>query len=127
MAKKIIKQESPGISIQEAVNDYLECQHVKNLSLRTQEEYHQELTIFAVWCSHHQIVTEKAKRQALAGDGILLHQVDQHVVRLFLAHLHDTHKPHKRGKKELSSSTLPGDIRVIKGFLNWCLLDPQYE
>ena len=91
------------------------------------EEYQQELTIFAVWCSHHQIVTEKGKRQALAGDGILLHQVDQHVVRLFLEHLHDTHKPHKRGKKELSSYTLAGYIRVIKVFLNWCLLDPQYE
>jgi integrase/recombinase XerD len=121
-----IKKKDDGIAVIDAVNDYLESQHVQNLSLRTQEEYRDELQTFASWCQSHQIRNEKGKREAIKGDGVLIHQVGAHAVRLFLDDFQATHKPSKKGQSEISTYTLAGYVRVIKSFLTWCLHDDQY-
>ena|ERR1700726_1271561 len=121
-----IKRRDEGVPVTIAIQDYLESQHVLNLSPRTQEEYAEELASFRVWCAIHQIRTEKVKREIVEGDGILLYQVDSHVVQSFLSDFQDTHKPIKKGQSEISSYTLASHVRVIKAFLNWCLQDEQY-
>jgi integrase/recombinase XerD len=121
-----IKKRQQGISVSDTINDYLESQHVQNLSPRTQEEYRDELGVFAVWCQSHQIRIEKGKREIAEGDGVCVSDVDSHVVRLFLEDFQANHKPIKKGRSEISSYTLAGYVRVIKSFLNWCLQDNQY-
>ncbi len=118
------RDESEGVFVFEVIQDYLQSPHVKHLSPRTQEEYHHELTVFSDWCQHIQIRNEKGKRRVVSGEGLLLHQIDQHAVNFFLEHLQGTHKPVKTDS--LSTYTLAGYVRVIKSFLNWCLSDPQY-
>ena len=120
------RDESEGIFVQEVISDYLQSPHVKRLSPRTQEEYQQELMVFSDWCQGIQIRNEKGKRRVIPGEGLLLHQIDQHAVHFFCEHLQATHKPIKKSKQEISTYTLAGYVRVIKSFLNWCLLDPQY-
>jgi len=127
MASKIRKRQEFSISVSEAVNDYLESSRVKYLGVRTQEEYSQELGFFTRWCSTHEIVqlSPGKHREVVASSlGIMLHQIDQHAVRLFLDDLRATHTPCKG--KDLSSYTLAGYVRVIKSFLYWCLKDDQY-
>ena len=127
MQKKIKKREIQ-ISVSEATSDYLSSPHVKGLSSRTQEEYSQELGFFTRWCSTHEIVqlSPGKHREVVASTiGIMLHQIDQHAVRLFLDDLRATHTPCKG--KDLSSYTLAGYVRVIKSFLFWCLKDDQYS
>lgn len=128
MPRKIKKRdESEGVFCFDVTQEYLVSPHVKGLSPRTQEEYRQELTIFAEWCSQHQIVNDKGNRRAVSsGDGLYLHQIDQYVISAFLEHLQATHKPSKKTRQEISTYTLAGYVRVIKSFLNWCLLEPEY-
>ncbi|SRR6266550_1207209 len=130
MAKNVRKikkrEESDGFLVQEVIQEYLVSPHVKNLSSRTQDEYQQELGVFSDWCKCRQIVNEKGKRTAVFGEGLMLHQIDQYSIQLFCEHLQATHKPTKKSRSEISSYTLAGYVRVIKSFLNWCLLDPQY-
>ncbi|HEX9503837.1 MAG TPA: tyrosine-type recombinase/integrase [Patescibacteria group bacterium] len=118
------RSESEDVFVQEVTQEYLSSPHVRKLSPRTQEEYQQELGVFSDWCSCRQICNEKGKREVIAGEGLMLHQIDQHAVQFFLEHLQVTHKPTK--KSELSTYTLAGYVRVIKSFLNWCLQDEQY-
>lgn len=126
--RKIKKRDddNDGFLVSEVISEYLSSPHVKKLSPRTQEEYRMELGIFSDWCQGIQIVNEKGKRRSVSGDGLFLHQVDQYAVSLFLDHLQATHKPTKKSRSEISTYTLAGYVRVIKSFLNWCLLDPQY-
>ncbi|HEY4036841.1 MAG TPA: tyrosine-type recombinase/integrase [Ktedonobacteraceae bacterium] len=130
MAKNVRKikkrEESDGFLVQEVIQEYLVSPHVKNLSPRTQQEYQQELGVFSDWCQFRQILNEKGNRRADSGDGLMLHQIDQYAVQLFLEHLQATHKPTKKSKQEISTYTLAGYVRVIKSFLNWCVLDDQY-
>lgn len=130
MAKNVRKikkrDESDGFLVSEVIQEYLVSPHVKNLSPRTQEEYQQELFVFSDWCSHRQIRVEKGKREAVDGECLMLHQIDQYSVQLFCEHLQATHKPTKKSRDQISSYTLAGYVRVIKSFLNWCLLDLQY-
>jgi integrase/recombinase XerD len=126
MQKKIKKREIQ-ISVLEAASDYLSSPHVKGLSSRTQEEYSQELDFFTRWCASHEIVQlspGKPRESVTSFLGIMLHQIDQHTVRLFLDDLKATHPPCKG--KELSTYTIAGYARVIKSFLYWCLKDDQY-
>jgi len=127
LPRKIKKRdETEGVFCADVLSDYLVSPHVKGLSPRTQEEYRQELTFFAEWCKSHQIRTEKGKRGVVSGDGLMLHQIDQYVVSAFLDDLKATHKPNKKSRSEISTYTVAGYVRVIKSFLNWCLLDPEY-
>lgn len=124
------RDESRGIAVQEAIDAYLQCAHVKKLSARTQEEYQDELGCFGQWCSEHSI-TQKNKTTImiveLLDDPVMLHQVNDQLVHLYLEHLRATHKPSKKTNTEIAASTLAGVVRVIKTFLNWCLLDEQYS
>ncbi len=127
MPKKIKKRdESEGVFVQEVVVDYLDSPHVKGLSPRTQEEYRQELTIFAEWCQCHEIASGSSRNGLKDGNGLLLHQIDQYAVSAFLDDLKANHKPAKKTRQEISTYTLAGYVRVIKSFLNWCLLEPEY-
>jgi integrase/recombinase XerD len=56
----------------------------------------------------------------------MLHQINDQVVHLFVEHLRVTLIAKKRGQP-VSSYTLDGYVRVIKSFLNWCLLDEEYS
>lgn len=124
-----------GVSVLDAVNDYLHTPHVKRLSPETRKEYHQELGVFARWCQTHTLKQDQKNRSWIAVDLkehdtsslIALHQIDEQAVYCFVEHLRLTHKPNQKTALELSSQTLAGYVRVIKVFLNWCLSDQQYR
>jgi integrase/recombinase XerD len=117
-----------GVSVQEAVNDYLQTVHVKYLRPRTQEEYLKELQPFAEWCAQHTVVQDSTTKRwsASVGGQIMLHQVNDQVVYLFVQHLKMTLNPAKYTHTDISTYTLASYVRVIKTFLNWCFLDEHY-
>lgn len=106
------RSEAEPVSVREAVGEYLASSQVKRLRLVTQQGYEHELDVFSVFC------TEKE---------YALHEIDSKVIDLFLNYLKQTRKSSKAGVQELSTYTLEGYVRVIKSFLNWCLLDEQYS
>lgn len=123
------------ITVQEAVETYLHSPHVKKLELGTQKEYKDELEVFAVWCATHAVVQDGHKRGKIAIElgatselsPVMLHQVNDQSVHLFMDHLNATHQPRKKTSSDLATSTLAGYVRVIKSFLNWCFRDDQYK
>jgi integrase/recombinase XerD len=122
-----------GIAVQEAANEYLQTAHVKRLGDRTREEYIYELGEFASWCGSRAMVQDRKTKAWTAvpvdDDGdlapIFLHEVNDQVVHCYLEYIKATHKP-KKGN-EISDTTLGGYVRVVKTFLNWCLLDEEYS
>lgn len=134
MGKKIVKRIA-SFTVQEAVDGYLATAHVKQLAAKTQLEYRKELDVFGAWCAMHTLIQDTKHGQQsvmplthdLEKPPITLDLVTDYVVHCFLDHLRTTHKPNKTGQTELSTYTLAGYVRVIKSFLNWCLLDAQYS
>lgn len=126
------RQTLDGISVKEAVQDYLQCAHVKELSNDTQIEYNYELGEFAQWCVMHTMIQDKARAwiaveitEESDESPILLHMINDQAIHLFIEHVKATHTP-KKGST-MSTYTLAGYVRVIKSFLNWCLLDQEYS
>lgn len=97
-------------SVREAVDAYLRT--IKHLLPTTQQEYRHELLVFSAWC--HQ-------------ENVLLHQIDSAVIGDFVEHVRATHKPGKANRTELSTYTLASYVRVVKGFLSWCVQHEEYE
>lgn len=97
-------------SVREAVDAYLRT--IKHLLPTTQQEYRYELLVFSAWCHDN---------------SVLLHQIDSAIIGDFVEHIRATHKPGKRERTELSTYTFASYVRVIKGFLSWCVLDETYE
>lgn len=131
---KIKKREVlDGVAVQEAAQEYLQTAHVKKLASETRREYVHELGGFTHWCATHAIVQTKA-RAWIAIDvdedsedlPVMLHQVNDQVIHLFVEYLKATLVPTKAGQP-ISTYTLHGYVRVIKTFLNWCLLDDEYS
>lgn len=131
---KIKKREIlEGVAVLDAVQEYLHTAHVKQLSETTQIEYVHELGAFASWCVSHAVVQERKTKAWVAIDvddseasPIMLHQINDQVVHCFVEHLKATLIPKKAGQP-ISSYTLDGYVRVIKSFLNWCLMDEEYS
>lgn len=130
IVSKIKKREVlDGISVHEAVQEYLSTAHVKELGERTIEEYVAELGVFARWCGSHAVMQDRAKVWTAIeckDTPIMLHQINAQAVHLFVEHLRVTLIPKKTGQP-VSSYTLDGYVRVVKSFLNWCLLDEEYS
>ncbi|BCL83194.1 tyrosine recombinase XerC [Ktedonobacteria bacterium brp13] len=140
MAKNVraIKKRSVnvGIPVRDAVNDFLNDPKKKRLEETTRAEHVQRLGVFATWCAEHCVLRKtdgKTQRQKwvelpVTGDlsPVYLHHINDQVIDVFLDHLKETHTPSKKHAEELSSYTLAGYTRVIKTFLNWCVLDEQY-
>src|SRR5579884_394958 len=93
-----------------AVEDYLE--ECKTLSPDTLHWYTHRLVVFSSWCQDN---------------GIGLSDVTNRTLVKFQTHLLETCTPRKPGQKQVSSYTVHGYIQVIKGFLNWCTDDEEYE
>ncbi len=98
------------MEVQDAVTDYLLDN--THLEKRTQAVYRQRLTVFADWCKDA---------------GFMLEQVNNRRVQAFLAHLRATHRPHKKGDRELSTHTIAGYVRFIRTFLYWCSRDEEHS
>lgn len=122
------RSEVMGVSVLDAVEDYLNDPRVKRRAKTTREEYDHELHIFSTWCAQHALIQKSKEWHAVKSDDecISLHEINDQVVYLFLEHVRQTHKPGRAGSTEISTYTLNGYARVIKTFLNWCLLDDQY-
>lgn len=113
MAGRKVKERAPAaLLVQEAVASFLASSRVKRLRPSTQTEYRSELSSFVQWCESQQVT---------------LDQVNAKQVDAFLDHIKATHHPNLTHKKELSTYTLAGMIRVVKTFLNWCLDDEEYS
>lgn len=116
MAKKrnvrAIKKRSGRVNVSDAVQDYLASPQVKRLEQTTQKGYAIELFPFALWC-HEQSIS--------------LDQINDRSMMLYLEHFQGTHRPARADHDEISTATLSRVVRVIKTFLNWCLLDEQYS
>jgi|SRR5579883_3311099 len=108
---RAIKKREDGFQVKDAMHAYLNTAHVKRLRPKTQIEYESELEVFSTWC---------------ATEHILLHQIDDQVVYRFIEHVSASHTPSRRDREAVAPSTLAGYVKVIKTFLNWCLLDEQY-
>lgn len=118
-------------TVQEAINMYLHSAHFEMLQPRSQDVYEVPLQNFGNWCGTH-TVTQNSKTKAWTAiesddDQIMLHQINSHVMRLFLEHIKATGTPHKPGAEEMSSYTLANYARVTKTFLNWCAVDDEYQ
>jgi len=98
-----------SISVEEAATEFLAS--IEYLSVRTQQDYAQRLTVFAHWC---------------ADNALTLRQIDHKTVSAFVAWLKASKAPLKPGATELSSYTLVGYVRVIKTFLNWCIESDEF-
>lgn len=98
------------VSIEESAKVYLDS--IIRLKPITQQEYTYKLGLFVKWCTDR---------------SIFLSDVNSLVVDRFLVHMKQTHKSCKDGVKEISSSTLASEVRIIKIFLNWCLQDELYS
>jgi integrase/recombinase XerD len=116
------------ISVQDAVNDFLQSVRVKYLSPRTREEYTFELQKFAQWCMHCSVVQDASTKiwSVVLGE-TMLHQVTDQVVYLYLEYLKMIHLPKRKTCATISNCTLASYVRVIKTFLNWCMLNEDYE
>lgn len=110
--RKIRKRTTDdGISVREVAEAYLSSAHVRRLSARTQKTYNELLT-FVSWAEDHKIQ---------------LHQVRDQIIFEFLEHIKATHKPRRNFSSAISTHTLHKYVRMIKSFLNWCLLDDEYS
>lgn len=122
-----------AVSVLVAVQDFLASVKVKELGLKTREEYTYTLHLFAQWCEAHALVQDAETRgwtAILIGEehpSIHLHEVNDQVVYCFIEYIKLTRKPCQANKKELSSHTLALYVKDIKRFLNWCLLHKQYS
>lgn len=127
---RIKKRTDPRFFVNDVIQDYLRGSRVQKLSPTTRKEYEEELSVFAKWCSNNAIIQKDKRWMAVNAVGdlepIQLHQINDQVIHLFLEYLRKTHKPRKSAANELSSYTLSSYVRVIRGFLNWCLMDDQY-
>jgi integrase/recombinase XerD len=111
MARKIKKRSGP-VSVFDAAQEYLISSAVKGLRPATQGEYEYKLTVFSRWC-----IAQK----------ITLDDIDSKIMDAYLQYWRDEHTSCKPGEIEVSTNTLAGQVRVIKIFLNWCLLDDLYS
>jgi site-specific recombinase XerD len=98
------------MNVSDALVDYLAS--IKHLAPGSQQVYQQHLKVFAEWTSLQ---------------GVCLEQVNNRQVQAFLAWLSTSHKPHKRGKVQLSTHTIAAYLRNIWTFLYWCLEDEEYQ
>jgi len=106
------RDEQAPIPVKTAVTDYLASSSVRRLEPETQQAYTYKLTIFAEWCATEQVT---------------LDAFDSNKMECYLEHFRATRKPCKAGNTEISTQTCAGHVRAIKTFLNWGLLDEQYE
>ena len=87
--------------VKEAVDEYLfNKQH--SLTNKTRRWYTQKLTMFSVWCEQNSIT---------------LDQVKARTVQAFVQSL----------SPEYSTYTKHGFVQVVKGFLNWCVDEEDFE
>lgn len=125
--------DGTSIKVSEAVHEYLASAHVKQLEVKTQHDYHQKLEELASWCARHALVQNPQSKVWSAIpvkrdlSSIALDDITDHAIHCFLEYIRATHKPLKTGQTELSGYTLTAYVRVIKSFLNWCLLDDLYS
>ncbi len=98
------------MQVREAMGEYLAAK--KRLEPLTRLGYSQKLSVFCDWCEEHQLELETIRARN---------------VEDFLEHLKHSRTSRKTNRQNISSYTLAGYIRVIKGFLNWCILDGEYE
>jgi site-specific recombinase XerD len=94
--------------IRDAISNYLaEC---SRLQPKTLSWYQQKLSVFADFCDKEQIDL----------DGI-----NNRIVVRFQEYLANTRSPRKATM--MSSYTIKGYVQVVKGFVNWCSQDDEYE
>lgn len=107
------------MDVEEAAQEYLAT--LKRLQPKTVKGYEQRLGVFCSWVNttNKKKVTDHLKQ-------IQLEQVNVYVVDHFVQYLQQTHTSHKAGVGGISTYTLAGYVRVIKSFLNWCLVDEEY-
>jgi integrase/recombinase XerD len=122
------RDECQPVSIRDAASEYLASPHVKHLSPKTQTGYALKLRQFTDWCESHQVVQDRQTKKwtPVQGGPILLHEVTDQVVQCYLEYMTAVSQPAKPGASQISTYTLAGHVRVIKTFLNWCVLDEQY-
>ena len=92
------------MDVSDALMDYLTDS--KHLGKKTQAGYGQRLSVFAEWASLQ---------------GVQLEQVNNRNVQAFLTWLAANHRPHSKGKQQLSSHTIASYVRCIWAFLYWCV------
>ncbi len=108
------------MDVEEATQEYLAT--LKRLQPKTVKGYEQRLSVFCSWVN-----TTNKKKVADHLKQIQLEQVNVSVVDHFVQHLQTHHASNKAGVGTLSTYTLAGYVRVIKSFLNWCLVDEEYS
>ncbi|GCE17552.1 hypothetical protein KDK_13520 [Dictyobacter kobayashii] len=125
------QEEFAGMPVAEAIHNYLHDPRLKRLSPRTREEYVYELGVFGQWCTHHTLEQHGRQWTATADHNsphpVMLHQLNDRTIDLFVEHIRATHRPWKAGRQEMSSYTFAGYVRVIKSFLSWCARDDEYS
>jgi integrase/recombinase XerD len=106
------RDENAPVDVQQAVMDYLASSEVKRLAEETVESYTRKLNTFARWCAETQT---------------MLDDITNKVIDTYLDYWRTHHKPCKKdGRNAVAESTVAAQVRAIKTFLNWCLLDEQY-
>lgn len=124
------RDERAPISVSDAVKDFLASPNVKRLAHTTQVGYTSELVVFANWCDTHGLAQNRTSKEwhVVSGKGqISLDQINDRVMMLYLDDFKQTHRPSRADREEISTYTLSRVSRVIKTFLNWCVLDEQYS
>jgi len=98
------------MQVREVVQDYLAAK--KSLNPLTHLGYSQKLAVFCDWCEIEQLSLKTLRARN---------------VDAFLEYLLANRVARKTNRQHISSYTLQGYARVVKGFLNWCVLDEEYE
>ncbi len=97
------------MDVSDVLVDYLAG--IGHLGKRTQVGYQQRLSVFAEWCSGHEVQLE---------------HINNRTVQAFLVWLVAHHTGQKKGQA-LSTHTIAGYVRCIWALLYWCLDDSDYQ
>jgi integrase/recombinase XerD len=125
------KERESDVTVKEAVLTFLASPEVKAIRRKTLDDYRSVLLAFAEWCEEQSMTrengAEKAVRARSHHNPIRLHRVDASVVYAFLSHVEAHHRPSRHSAERISTHTLADYVKIIKRFLNWCVLDEQYS
>lgn len=89
-----------------------------------------DLKRFSKWCGTHAVIQNSETKEWIvveSDEPVLLRQVNDQIVHLFLEYCRAIAIPKKPGATQISEHTVASIALVLKAFLNWCVCDPEYS